>query len=94
MTDRNISGYGSAIWTYIKELKKKKNVWYCVVCLPDICEDLELKQRLMELKDEIESNRATQIIDVKRKSQNTRRYDYCLELLIIIVYSKIILLYI
>ncbi len=45
--------------------------------LPDICEDLELKQRIMELKDEIESNKATRVTDLRhRQSRNssTRRY--------------------
>ena len=44
-----------------------------MVCT-DICEDLELKQRLLEMKDELESNRATRTRDLRqRRSQNTRR---------------------
>ena len=41
----------------------------------DICEDVELKQRIIEMKDEIESHRATRTRDlVRKRSQNTRRW--------------------
>ncbi|ELT96896.1 hypothetical protein CAPTEDRAFT_157758, partial [Capitella teleta] len=39
----------------------------------DICEDLELKQRLLEMKNEMETNKATRTRDHRhRRSQNTR----------------------
>ena len=46
-----------------------------IVSPTDICEDVELKQRIIEMKDEIESHRATRTRDlVRKRSQNTRRW--------------------
>ena len=52
-----------------------KNIIFYHRRAADICEDLELKQRIIEMKDEIESHRATRKRDlVRKRSQNTRRY--------------------
>ena len=44
-------------------------------CVLDICEDPEMKQRIMEMKDELETNKARRSADLyHRRNQNTRRY--------------------
>ena len=48
---------------------------YVAMGTVDICEEPELKQRILEMRDEMESNRATKSSELKhRRSQNTRRY--------------------
>ena len=51
-----------------------KNIYNICLLDIDICEDLDLKQRIIDMKDEIESHRATKKRDlVRKRSQNTRR---------------------
>ena len=46
------------------------------IFLSDICEDIELKERLLEMKNQLESKGLGKASALSRKhSQNTRRYE-------------------